>query len=150
MTKLLITIVFPMWALSAKEELSEFLFPLWPMYVLFAALVGVDLRLGTQAARFRGEVIRRSRAWRRTMSKYIDYCCVVTVCKMFDDFIVSWYSVPLVYISFCFVLAWVELDSIFSNFGELRGIDVLKVVKRFIYKKVVIDLPEKENRDADK
>ncbi len=150
MTKLLITVVFPVWALSAKDGLMEFLFSLWPMYILFAALVAVDLRLGVQAARFRGEVIRRSRAWRRTMSKYIDYCSIVTVCKMFDDFIVSRYSVPLVYISFCLVLAWVELDSVFSNFGELRGMDVLKAVKQFLYKKIMIDLPEKENKDADK
>ena len=151
MTKLFITIVFPVWALSAKEGLREFLLPLWPMYVLFAALVLADLRLGVRAARLRGEVLRRSRAWRRTLSKYIDYCCVVTACKMFDDFIVSQYSVPLVYISFCLVLAWVELDSVFSNFGELHGINVLKAVKQFINEKISIDLPEKEDkRDADK
>lgn len=150
MSKLFITIVFPVWALSAKEGLSEFLLPLWPMYMLFAVLVLADLRLGVQAARFRGELVRRSRKWRRTLSKYIDYCCVVTACKMFDDFIVSQYSIPLVYISFCLVLAWVELDSVFSNFGELRGVNVLKAAKQFIYKKILIDLPEKEKRDADK
>lgn len=150
MAKLFITLIFPVWALSAKEELKEFLLPLWPMYILFAALVLADLRLGIRAARRRGETIRRSRACRRTLSKYIDYCCMVTTCKMFDDFIVSQYSIPLVYITFCLIMAWVELDSIFSNFGELRGINVLKVIKQFIYKKTLVELPEKENRHADK
>lgn len=150
MTKILLTFAIPAWAILAKESFLDFIIPLLPIYLLFCVLVLVDLRLGIHAARKRGETIRRSRALRRTMAKFTDYCSIVTACKMFDTFIIREYSIPMVFITFCLLMAWVEIDSIFYNFGELRGIHLLKIIKQLIYDKLKIKLPSKQRKNENK
>ena len=49
----------------------------WLMLALVLLLA--DLKFGVQAAKKRGEKIRRSRAVRRTINKFIDYICWLSI-----------------------------------------------------------------------
>lgn len=67
---------------SLSVAIAGFYAHLAPWLVLGLVLVFLDLRFGIKAARVRGEQIRTSRAWRRTLSKTIDYLGWVTVAEL--------------------------------------------------------------------
>lgn len=66
--------------------IANFYSHLAPWLLLGVVLVFVDLRFGVLAAKKRGERIRTSRAWRRTINKMVDYLCWVTLAeRVFPD-----------------------------------------------------------------
>lgn len=98
----------------------------WPKLIgwVIAALVLiiVDLRFGMQAARQRGEVVKRSRAVRRTINKAVDYLCWILLAYVIGRNFGDTFGIPtLSYIVLGIVYA-VELESIYSNYFEAHGV----------------------------
>lgn len=83
--------------------IADFYSHLAPWLLLGMVLVLVDLRYGVLAARRRGENIRFSRAWRRTINKMLDYLCWVTVAELMSRTFAVSLGVPVVSISMLFV-----------------------------------------------
>ena len=53
--------------------LVDFYANLWPYILVTIVLILADLRFGVEAAKKRGEKVRTSRMWRRTINKLVDY-----------------------------------------------------------------------------
>ncbi|MCI8997682.1 MAG: hypothetical protein HFJ95_01645 [Muribaculaceae bacterium] len=111
--------------------------------LLGMALVLVDLRYGVMAARVRGEKIRLSRAWRRTINKMIDYLCWVTVAELISRTFGISLGVPVVSMSMLFIIYGIEISSCVNNYFEYKG-----VRKRFNFWKL-IHRPELEEALED-
>lgn len=120
--------------------IADFYSHLAPWLLLGMVLVLVDLRYGVLAARRRGENIRFSRAWRRTINKMLDYLCWVTVAELISRTFAVSLGVPVVSISMLFVIYGIEVSSCVNNYFEYKGIR-----KRFNFWKL---LNRKEIDDA--
>lgn len=120
--------------------IADFYSHLAPWLLLGMVLVLVDLRYGVLAARRRGEDIRFSRAWRRTINKMLDYLCWVTVAELMSRTFAVSLGVPVVSISMLFVIYGIEVSSCVNNYFEYKGIR-----KRFNFWKL---LNRKEIDDA--
>ena len=112
-------------------------------YICFAIiLILADLRYGLKAARKRGEEIRRSRAWRRSLNKLVDYLCWlsifgITFGKDFGVPIISYIVLAIIYI--------IEMQSILDNYLEYKGLNKkisLWKLFRSIFKKAEADIEE--------
>lgn len=90
--------------------------------LLGAALVLLDLRFGVAAARVRGEEIRFSRAWRRTINKSIDYLGWVTVAELLYRTMGATLGEPVFSMGALFVVYIIELSSCFNNYFEYKGL----------------------------
>lgn len=102
--------------------IADFYSHLAPWLLLGMVLVLVDLRYGVLAARRRGEDIRFSRAWRRTINKMLDYLCWVTVAELMSRTFAVSLGVPVVSISMLFVIYGIEVSSCVNNYFEYKGI----------------------------
>lgn len=123
----------------------------WDMRWLFLTafcLILVDFWFGTHASHKRGEAFRTSRAVRRSLCKMVDYVCVVIL----GAFLGMGIGEPLgiqheIVAAICVLVAiGVEIDSIYTNWCEVRGIE-----KRFSIAKLVtgiIGIKSKELKDA--
>ncbi|MDE6860375.1 MAG: phage holin family protein [Duncaniella sp.] len=127
--------------------IANFYSHLAPWLLLGMVLVLVDLRYGVMAARVRGEEIRFSRAWRRTINKMIDYLCWVTVAELMSRTFAVSLGAPVVSMSMLFIIYGIEISSCVNNYFEYKG-----VRKRFNFWKLlgrqdvenVLEDPEKE------
>lgn len=102
--------------------IADFYSHLAPWLLLGMVLVLVDLRYGVLAARRRGEDIRFSRAWRRTINKMLDYLCWVTVAELMSRTFAVSLGVPVVSISMLFIIYGIEVSSCVNNYFEYKGI----------------------------
>lgn len=127
--------------------LADFYQPLLPWLLLAAALVVTDLRFGVMAAHRRGELVRHSRMWRRTIAKAFDYFCWVTVAGLCGQSIGIVLGVPVVSMGLLLIIYGIEISSCVNNYFEYKGIN-----KRFNFWKL-IHRPEIEdaieNSEAD-
>lgn len=127
--------------------IANFYSHLAPWLLLGMVLVLVDLRYGVMAARVRGEEIRFSRAWRRTINKMIDYLCWVTVAELMSRTFAVSLGAPVVSMSMLFIIYGIEISSCVNNYFEYKGIR-----KRFNFWKLlgrqdvenVLEDPEKD------
>lgn len=90
--------------------------------LLAAGLILLDLRFGIKAARIRGEEIRFSRAWRRTINKSVDYLGWVTVAEMLSRTFGVTLGEPVVSKGVLMVVYLIELSSCFNNYFEYKGL----------------------------
>lgn len=126
----------------------------WPRlapYLLLAfVLIIVDLRFGIQASRARGEVIRRSRAIRRSINKMIDYLCWVAVAWLFGLTFGAAFDVPIVTYVVLAVIYGIELQSIIDNYLDCKGIkkrfNVFKFIARLFGRTEIIDSLDETDR----
>lgn len=126
----------------------EFLEPLKWLALCGIILIVADLRFGVMASKKRGEVIRTSRAVRRSINKLIDYTCwVLLACALEHTFGIP-FHIPLLPTLVMLVVYGVELDSIFNNYFEYRGIKAKVSIFKFFKKK--IDIIDVENKEEDK
>lgn len=88
--------------------------------LLASGLILLDLRFGIKAARVRGEEIRFSRAWRRTINKSVDYLGWVTVAEMLSRTFGVTLGEPLVSKGVLFVVYLIELSSCLNNYFEYK------------------------------
>ena len=102
--------------------LADFYGHLAPWLLLGMVLVFVDLRFGVLAARVRGEEIRPSRAWRRTLNKMVDYLCWVTLAEVCSRTFGITLGTPLVSMAMLFIIYGIELNSCVNNYLEYKGI----------------------------
>lgn len=107
-------------ALSAA--IAGFYAHLAPWLILGFVLVAVDLRFGIKAARARGEKIRLSRAWRRTLNKCIDYLGWVTVAELLSRTFELAMGAPVVPLAVLFFIYGIELSSCINNYLEYKGL----------------------------
>ncbi len=117
---------------SAGTLITSFYSHLAPWLVLGLVLVLVDLRYGVLAARVRGEEIRLSRAWRRTINKMIDYLCWVTVAELMSRTFAVSLGAPVVSMAMLFIIYGIEISSCVNNYFEYKG-----VRKRFNFWKFI-------------
>ena len=117
---------------SAGTLITSFYSHLAPWLVLGLVLVLVDLRYGVLAARVRGEEIRLSRAWRRTINKMIDYLCWVTVAELMSRTFAVSLGAPVVSMTMLFIIYGIEISSCVNNYFEYKG-----VRKRFNFWKLI-------------
>lgn len=74
---------------------ADFISPIrWFLLAAFA-LVLADLKFGIEAARHRGETIRKSRAIRRSANKIIDYLCWILVATSFGEAFGTPFGIPI-------------------------------------------------------
>lgn len=85
------------------------------------ALVLADLKFGIDAARHRGEVIRKSRAVRRSINKVIDYICWILVATSFGQAFGTPFGIPVLPAIVLLVVYGCEINSCFNNYFEAHG-----------------------------
>lgn len=116
--------------------LADMVFLLNPLKwfgVLAIILILADLRFGVEASKKRGEVVRFSRAIRRTINKMVDYTCWLFLAGSFG---VAFGGVFGEYLpaGLLVIIFGVEINSCFSNYFEARGIkmkfDIFKFLKK--------------------
>lgn len=90
--------------------------------LLAAGLLLLDLRFGIKAARVRGETIRFSRAWRRTINKSVDYLGWVTVAEMLSRTFGVNLGKPVVSMGILMIIYLIELSSCLDNYFEYKGL----------------------------
>lgn len=130
---------------SAGTLMTSFYSHLAPWLVLGLVLVLVDLRYGVLAARVRGEEIRLSRAWRRTINKMIDYLCWVTVAELMSRTFAVSLGAPVVSMTMLFIIYGIEISSCVNNYFEYKGVRKRFNFWKFINRKDIEDvLEEKE------
>lgn len=90
--------------------------------ILSLVLIIGDLRFGISAARKRGEIIRPSRAVRRTINKFVDYICWVSIAWVMGAAFGNQLGVPLLAVIIMAIICAIELSSIFDNYCEYKGL----------------------------
>lgn len=114
-----------------------------PWLLLGLVLVLVDLRFGMMAAKVRGEVIRPSRACRRTVNKSIDYLCWVTVAEVLSRTFGVNLGAPVVSMAILFLIYGIEINSCVNNYLEYKGIRVKKFnLFKLLSKKQIIEIDD--------
>ena len=103
------------------------------------ALVLADLKFGIDAARYRGEVIRKSRAVRRSINKVIDYICWILVATSFGQAFGTPFGIPVLPAIVLLVVYGCEINSCFNNYFEAHGSRVrINIFKWFKSKNDII------------
>lgn len=119
--------------------LLEFYQPLLPWLVLAFVLILSDLRFGVLASKKRGEEIRHSRMWRRTLNKAMDYVCWVTLAGLCSRSFGEILGIPVVSLVLMLIIYGIELSSCVNNYFVYKGIK-----KKFNFWKL-LNRPEIEN-----
>lgn len=120
--------------MAMSAAIHEFYAPMEVWLMFAVALTITDLRFGVKAARHRGEVIRTSRMWRRSLNKLFDYFCWVTVAGLCGRTIGVVLGVPVTSIGMFLIVYGIEISSCFNNYFEYKGIqkkfDFWKLINR--------------------
>lgn len=132
------------WVLSS---FADFLEPLKWFLLLGLVLVIADLRFGIEAAQYRKEVIRTSRAIRRTINKMIDYLCWIFVAGTMGEAFGTPFSIVFLPAIVMLVVYGIEINSCYANYFEARGKKVkIDVFKFFAKKSDIIEVKEDETK----
>lgn len=111
-------------------------------------LVFCDLRFGVLAAKVRGESIRKSRALRRTCNKLVDYTCWILLSIGIEFAFGISLNIPLIPVFVMLVIYGIELNSVFQNYFDYRGINAKVNIFNWFKKKVdIIEVEEKEKEE---
>lgn len=123
-------------------------------YIIFAiVLILADLRYGLKAARKRGEEIRHSRAWRRSLNKLVDYICWLSISWFFGLTFGKDFGVPIISYAVLAIIYFIELQSILDNYLEYKGLDKkISIWKLFksLFKKAEVEIEEVVEEKEDK
>lgn len=128
------------------SEFVDFLYPLRFFLLAAVVLVLVDLRFGIEAAKVRGEKIRKSRAGRRTINKMVDYLCWILLAGALDKAFGIPFDIPLLPALVLLVVYGFEINSCYGNYFEAHGKKVkVNVFKLFAKKADIIEVEEKKD-----
>ena len=123
-------------------------FFLWAKWLLALAflLTMADLKFGISAAKYRNEIVKRSRAVRRTLDKVTNYCLWVILAYTFGQAFGQPFGIDLLPLIILLVIYGVELESIYVNYFAAKGKKVkVNVFKFFSKKNDIIEVEEKED-----
>lgn len=126
------------------SEFFAFLAPLKWLAFCGIILIIADLRFGIMASKKRGEVIRTSRAVRRSINKLIDYTCWVLLACALEHTFAQPFHIPLMPTIVMLVVYGVEINSIFANYFEYKGLNLKVDIFKWFKKKSndLIDIEE--------
>lgn len=131
--------------------LIEALAPLKWFALCGIILIIADLRFGIMASKKRGDVIRTSRAVRRSINKFIDYTCWVLLAMALEYTFGIPFHIPLLPTIVMLVVYGVEINSIFANYFEYRDIKLKVDIFDFFKKKIdIINLENNANKTENK
>ena len=138
---------------TARSYLSwaaDFISPIrWFLLAAFA-LVLADLKFGIEAARHRGETIRKSRAIRRSANKIIDYLCWILVATSFGEAFGTPFGIPILPALVLLVVYGCEINSCFNNYFEARGSKLRINIFKWLKNKSDIMLPSDDENNTTK
>lgn len=117
--------------------------------IVSLVLILVDLRFGVNAAKVRGESIRKSRMIRRTVNKLVDYICWISIAWVIGRSFGQAFHIPLLATIMMFVVCSIELTSIFDNYFEIKGINKRFNVFKFLTKLFKLQALEESIEDKD-
>lgn len=122
----------------------------WCKWLLLLAgiLTIADLAFGIKAARHRHETVRRSRALKRTINKICSYLLWIVVAYAFGESFGKPFGIDLLPLIILLIIYGVELESIFSNYFETKGMNIkINFLKFFGNKTEIIEIEEKDEAD---
>lgn len=130
--------------LSFIEEMQVMIYDLRWLLVLCVVLIIADLKFGLENATAHKEVIRASRALRRTVNKFIDYLCWLMFSAVFAEAFAGPLGVNKQVVTVCVMLlaCFNEIDSIIQNYHAARGIEGFSLVH------FIINLVKRKNKDV--
>lgn len=132
--------------MAIMSNLFDFMEPLKWFLLLGFILIMVDLRFGIMAAKTRGEVVRPSRAIRRTANKIIDYLCWILVAGAMGKAFGIPFDVPVLPSIVLLVVYGCEINSCYGNFFEAHGKKIKINIFKLFAKKVDIIEVEDDNK----
>jgi len=122
-------------------------FFIWAKWLLATALILTlpDLRYGIAASKYRKEVVKKSRAIRRTLDKICSYVLWIFLAYTFGQAFGKPFGIELLPIIMLLVIYGVELESIYVNYFAAKGRNVkVNIFKYFSKKADIIEIEEKE------
>lgn len=126
-------------------------FFIWAKWLLILAFVltMADLRFGIAASKYRKEIVKKSRAVRRTFDKIVSYVLWVIVAYTFGQAFGQPFGIDILPIIILVVIYGVELESIYTNYFASKGRNVKVSVLNFFGKKTdIIEFEEKQNKNG--
>lgn len=127
-------------------------FFIWAKWLLALAflLTMADLKFGISAAKYRNEIVKRSRAVRRTLDKITNYCLWIILAYTFGQAFGQPFGIDLLPLIILLVIYGVELESIYVNYFAAKGKKVKVNVFKFFSKKAdIIEVEEKEDSNGN-
>lgn len=130
---------------------ADFISPMRWFLLAALALVLADLKFGIDAARHRGETIRKSRAIRRSINKVIDYICWILVATSFGQAFGTPFGIPVLPAIVLLVVYGCEINSCFNNYFEAHGSRLRINIFKWLKGKSDIIVPDEteEKREGD-
>ena len=125
-------------------------FFIWAKWLLALAflLTMADLKFGISAAKYRNEIVKRSRAVRRTLDKITNYCLWIILAYTFGQAFGQPFGIDLLPLIILLVIYGVELESIYVNYFVAKGKKVkVNVFKFFSKKNDIIEVEDKEDKE---
>lgn len=127
-------------------------FFIWAKWLLLLAflLTMADLKFGISAAKYRNEIVKRSRAVRRTLDKITNYCLWIILAYTFGQAFGQPFGIDLLPLIILLVIYGVELESIYVNYFAAKGKKVkVNVFKFFSKKNDIIEVEEMEDNNGN-
>ena len=116
------------------SELETLVYDLRWLIALSFALIIADFWLGISESKLIGKEIRKSKAWRRTLNKVVDYMCYLMVAGLLGKAIGEPMGLDALKVASVVMLltcAW-ELDSIYGHICVLNGAEKDFSIRKFI------------------
>lgn len=125
------------------EDITSFYNPLIPFFLIAAVLIIADCRFGVELSKKNKIKVRISRMVRRSINKFVDYFCWVTIAGLLGFVYGTPLNLPNLELFTLAGIYGLELNSIANNYLELRGVSArLNFIKWFTKKTNTKDLFE--------
>ena len=107
-------------AVTLSPILEQF-YSLRYFFLLLPILLAVDLLFGIKAAVVRKERVKRSRAVKRTLNKFVDYVCWLLLAGALGLVFGEPFHIPILPIVVMAIVVSIELESCVVNYFEYKG-----------------------------
>lgn len=139
------------------EQTDSFLggllyFFVWAKWLLLLAVVlaVADAKFGIEAARFRKEQVKRSRAVRSTLNKLSGYVLWIMLAYTFGQAFGLTFGADMLPLVMLLIIFCIEIESIWVNYYAARGKKVrIKLLDYFKKKNNLIDIDVEEDKEME-